>query len=76
MFNAIRPIPHTNQTDATFSMSEEWTVGEEGTIKLVASGLRNPSPRRQILLSRWCAVVVERTLEKLIQFPRVRARAI
>ena len=34
-FSAIRPIPQINQTDAMFSTSEQWTVGEEKDIKLI-----------------------------------------
>src|ERR1044071_8129905 len=49
--------------------------GERKDSKVVATQERNPSHRRRIHLSRGCAVVVERALEKLFQLMRVGVRA-
>jgi hypothetical protein len=61
-FNAIRLIPNSNQTEATFSMSEKLNRREKEMDIKCLSGTRGAqsSPGRQILLSRWCAVVFER----------------
>jgi hypothetical protein len=68
MLKAIKPMPDSNQTDATFSICknlayQEWTLAVLFLLRVVS-------------LSRWCAVVVERTLEKQLQFEGVGARAI